>query len=1028
MQNKGLVKFIAIILGLVCIYQLSFTFVASSVKKEAQAYADTEYQKLENKRAREIKERGSSNVDVLDKNLLEVKFLDSIGEKKVFLNLFTYNFVKENQINKGLDLEGGINVILEISVRDILLGLANNTQDPLFNKALADAKNNQKGNQTYIDAFFEAWDGAVSSQAGAKLASPDIFLNKNLENDVTLKMTDAEVKPVIRRKVDESILSAFEVLRKRIDKFGVTQPNIQRLGDSGRILVELPGAKDVERIKKLLSGTAQLEFWETYTTNEVGMYLFQVEDALRRSETVVEEKVKDTTSTSDLEDLLIDKDADSLDADAGKGPLFGKMLSPGFGSVLGYFKPSDTSTINNYLKRENIKALRPQEIRNAKFIWGKPKMERFVDGMVVNPSDPKFNTAKPEISVELYALKGNRENKAPISGGVVIDARDTFDDVGRAAVTMQMNGKGAKEWAELTGKVHQQGNAIAIVLDDIVYSAPGVSRGAIEGGRSEITGSFTVEETKDLANVLRAGKLPAKADIVQSDVVGPSLGQEAIDNGFISFVIGMMLVILWMILYYGKAGVYANLSLIINILFIFGILASLGAVLTLPGIAGIVLTIGMAVDANVIIFERSKEELDNGDDLEIAVNKAYTWKGALSSIFDANITTALTALILLVFGTGPIKGFATTLLIGIGTSLFTTVFITRIFLDWGISKSQNISFSTPMSKNWFKNLNIDFLGKKKIAYIISAILVTASIVSLFNNGLNQGVDFLGGRTFQVRFDKEVNANEVGSALTKGFGTNVEAKTFGTNKQLKITTKYKVDEEGEGIDAEVNEMLFNNLQPYLPKDLTKERFVNNYDGKEIGILQATKVGPTIAEDIKTNAYWAVLGSLLVVFLYLLISFRKWQFSLGAVGAVFHDVIIVLGIYSAFYKFMPFNMEIDQAFIAAILTVIGYSLNDTVIVFDRVREFLNDHTQGTFNEVVNKALNATMSRTINTSFTTLLVLLSIFIMGGETIRGFVFAILVGILVGTYSSLFIATPIMADTINKKEARKKAFEKEEN
>lgn len=1026
MQNKGLVKFIAIILGLVCIYQLSFTFVASSVKKEAQTYAVAEYKKLNERREREIQEKGSSNIEVLDRNLLEVKYLDSIGDQKVFLNLFTYNFVKDNQINKGLDLEGGINVILEISVRDILLGLANNTQDPVFNKALEDARKNQRGNQTYLDAFFETWDAAAASQSGAKLASPDIFLNKNLENEVTLKMTDAEVKPVIRRKVDESILSAFEVLRKRIDKFGVTQPNIQRLGDSGRILVELPGAKDVDRIKKLLQSTAQLEFWETFMANEVGMYLYMADEALRSTEVAVQEK-KEEVATG-LDSLLVDKSADSLQFDIKKSPIMGKMLSPGFGSVLGYFKPSDTAVINKYLNRDNIKAMRPAEIRNARFVWGKPRIERFVDGMVVSPSDPKFNSAKPEMAVELYALKGNRENKAPISGGVVVDARDTFDDLGRPAVTMQMNGKGAKEWAELTGRVHQQGNAIAIVLDNIVYSAPGVSRGAIEGGRSEITGSFTVDETKDLANVLRAGKLPAKADIVQSDVVGPSLGQEAIDSGFISFIIGMILVVLWMILYYGKSGIFANISLIVNILFIFGILASLGAVLTLPGIAGIVLTIGMAVDANVIIFERSKEEMANGEDLETAVNNAYTWKGALSSIFDANITTALTALILLVFGTGPIKGFATTLLIGIGTSLFTSVFITRILLDWGIAKKQNITFSTPMSQNWFKNLNIDFLGKKKIAYIISAILITASIVSFFANGLNQGVDFLGGRTYQVRFDREVSANEIGSALSKGFGTTVEAKTFGSNNQLKLTTKYKVDEEGDGVDAEVNRLLFDNLTQYLPKGFTYDQFVTNYDGKEIGILQATKVGPTIAEDIKTNAYWAVLGSLLVVFLYLLISFRRWQFSLGAVGAVFHDVIIVLGIYSICYKFMPFNMEIDQAFIAAILTVIGYSLNDTVIVFDRVREFLNDHTKGTFNEVVNKALNATMSRTINTSFTTLLVLLSIFILGGETIRGFVFAILVGILVGTYSSLFIATPIMADTINKQEARKKALEKEEN
>ncbi len=1010
MQNKGLIKFIAIILALVCIYQLSFTFVANTIKKDAKAYAVAEFKKLTDKKEKGLLADDPGALENLDLNRLELKYLDSIKNEKVFLNAFTYDFVKDNQINKGLDLEGGINVILEISVKDILKGLANNTQDATFNRALVDAKANQRGNQTYLDAFFEAFD-QVAKESKTKLASPEIFLNKNLENEITLKMSNDQVKPVIRRKVDESILSAFEVLRKRIDKFGVTQPNIQRLGESGRILVELPGAKDVDRAKKLLQSTAQLEFWETLPSEQVMNYLFAVNEALKATE-VKKVAVKETTKTG-IDSLLTDSSADST-KQVGNNPLLDKMLSRGFGPVVAYFSPRDTATINSYFKRESTKALRTPELRYAKLVWGKPTTIE--------------NDKKEKVSaVELYALKADRNNQAPISGGVVVDAAAAFDQIGKPAVTMQMNGKGAKQWEELTGRVSQQKNAIAIVLDDIVYSAPGVSSGAISGGRSEITGSFTVEETQDLANVLKAGKLPAAADIVQSDVVGPSLGQEAIDNGILSFIIGMLLVVVWMILYYGKTGIFATVSLLINILFIFGILASLGAVLTLPGIAGIVLTIGMAVDANVIIFERAKEELEEGKTLEEAVNYAFTWKGAMSSIFDANITTALTALILLVFGTGPIKGFATTLLIGIGTSLFTSIFITRILLDWSLTKTQRITFATPMSKNWFKNMAIDFLNKRKIAYVVSSVLVVASLVSLFFiNGLNQGVDFVGGRTFQVRFDREVSANEIGSVLSKGFGTNVEAKTFGTNNQLKITTKYKVNEEGEGVDSEVNQLLFTNLKSYLPATLSYDQFVTNYDDKTVGILQATKVGPTIAEDIKTNAYWAVLGSLLVVFLYLLISFRRWQFSLGAVGAVFHDVIIVLGIYSFGYKYLPFNMEIDQAFIAAILTVIGYSLNDTVIVFDRVREFLSEKTTGTFNEVVNRALNTTISRTINTSFTTVIVLLSIFILGGETIRGFVFAILVGILVGTYSSLFIATPLMVDTINKQEARKKAVVKD--
>ncbi|WP_396184385.1 protein translocase subunit SecDF [Flavobacterium sp.] len=987
MQSKGLIKFFAILFALVCIYQLSFTFVANKVKDDAKAFA---------------------GVDVLK----EVKYLDSIGREKVFSLGFadyTYNEVKDKQINKGLDLEGGINVILQISVKDILNGLANNSQDPTFNKALADATRNQKGNQTYLDAFFEAFD--AESKGKVKLSSPDIFFNKNLDGEINLKMTDNEVKAVIKRKVNESVLSAFEVLRKRIDKFGVTQPNIQQLGESGRILVELPGAKDVDRIKKLLQSTAQLEFWETFKFDEVGQYLGSVNEALKATEVKVD--VKEKTSTG-IDSLLTDTAKDSLANTKGNNPLFDKMLSYGGGPVLGYFAPKDTAKINGYLKRDSSKALLTPELRYARFVWGKPTT-------IDNEKKEKVE------AVELYALKTDRTNQAPISGGVVIDARDSFDQFGKPSVTMQMNGKGAKQWEELTGKAFTQKSNIAIVLDNIVYSAPGVSTGPIAGGRSEISGNFTIDETKDLSNVLRAGKLPAKADIVQSDVVGPSLGQEAIDNGMLSFLIGMLAVVVWMILYYGKAGIYANISLLVNILFIFGILASLGAVLTLPGIAGIVLTIGMAVDANVIIFERAKEELDEGKTLEEAINYSFTWKGAMSSIFDANITTALTALILLVFGTGPIKGFATTLLIGIGTSLFTSIFITRILLDWSLNKKQNLTFTTSMSHNWFKNMNVDFLAKKKLAYGISSVLVIISLVSLFFvNGLNQGVDFVGGRTFQVRFEKEVVASEVSATLTKTFGTNVEAKTFGTGNQLKITTKYKVNEESEGVDKEVNEKLFEGLKSYFPKT-SYEEFVTNSEGKEFGILQSSKVGPTVAEDIKTNSYWAVLGSLFIVFLYLLISFRKWQFSLGAVLAVFHDVIIVLGVFSLFWKVLPFNMEIDQAFIAAILTVIGYSLNDTVIVFDRVREYLGKDERGTFNDVVNKALNTTLSRTVNTSLTTLIVLFAIFILGGETIRGFVFAILVGILVGTYSSLFIATPVMADTINKQDARKAAFKGEE-
>ncbi len=973
MQNRGLIKFFAIIFALVCVYQLSFTFVANSIVSDAKAFAKGDTAK-------------------------ELRYLDSIGKEEVYLG-HTYKEVTNNQINKGLDLEGGLNVILQISVKDVLSGLANDSKNPAFIKALADAKANQKGNQDYIDAFFEA-----ANKANVKLAAADIFGNRNLDEVIKFDMTNSQVEPIIKLKVQESVESAFKVLRERIDKFGVTQPNIQLLGNSGRILVELPGAKDVDRIKKLLQSTAQLEFWETYRIEEVGQFLMAVDDLLKKTEKVA---TKAPIKTSGIDSLLTDK-ADSTASL--NSPFLGKMLAPGTqGSpFVGVFYTKDTATINAYFKRDDVKSLIPGNLSNVKIAWG------------------KTNEKTPD-QTELYLLKGTRNNVAPLSGGVIVDARDTYDQLGKPAVSMQMNGNGAKKWEQITGAVSQQGNAIAIVLDNIVYSAPGVSKGAITGGQSEISGNFTIEETKDLANILRAGKLPAAAEIVQSEVVGPSLGQEAIDNGMLSFIIGFALVLLWMVVYYGKTGFYANLALLVNILFIFGTLASFGAVLTLPGIAGIVLTIGMAVDANVIIFERAKEELDNGKSVQEATDYAFTWKGAMSSIVDANVTTAITAIILLVFGTGPIQGFATTLLIGIFTSVITAVFVTRMFLDWSLSRNEKLAYSTSLTKNWFKNLNIDFLGKKKISYVVSAILVVLSIFSLTTKGLNQGVDFVGGRTYQVRFDKAVSAPEVTADLVAVFGS-AEAKVYGGNDQLKITTKYKVDEEGEGVDKEVNQKLYEGLKKYLPADLTYDKFANLYEGKKVGILSSAKVTGTISKDIKTNSLWAVLGSLFVVFVYLMISFRKWQFGFGAVAAVAHDVIIVLGIFSFGYSFLPFNMEIDQAFIAAILTVIGYSLNDTVIVFDRVREYLDYNSSPDFKGLVNKALNTTLSRTINTSATTLVVLVAIFIFGGETIRGFVFAILVGILVGTYSSLFVATPAMADAIGEKEGRRMAeFKKED-
>ena len=977
MQNKGLIKFFAILFALVSIYQLSFTFVSNKVASDAKSFAGGNPEK-------------------------EVKYLDSIGKESVFnlgFSNFTYNEVKDKQINKGLDLEGGINVILQISVKDILKGLSNNSKNPVFNKSLADATANMEGNKTYIDKFFEAFE--ANSKGSVKLASPDIFANRSLQGEggIDFQMTDAQVQKVIKRKVNESVESAFGVLRKRIDKFGVTQPNIQKLGESGRILVELPGAKDVDRIKNLLQSTAQLEFWETYKIEEIGNFLMAANEALKKTEI---NKVATKTVAKDSLSALLTDAKDSATAKTGNNPLLDKIIAQGGGPVLGLFAPKDTAVVGGYLRRADIRVLLAADQRYAKFVWGKP-------------TTIKDAKEKEVEAVELYALKGNRDNVAAMSGGVVTDASDTFDQTGKPAVSMQMNGQGAKAWEELTGRAYTQKSNIAIVLDNVVYSAPGVSSGPISGGRSEISGVFDVTETKDLANVLKAGKLPASADIIQSEVVGPSLGQAAIDAGTTSSIVGFLLVCIWMVFYYGKAGWYANLALLLNLLFLFGIMASFGFVLTLPGIAGIVLTLGTAVDANIIIYERAKEELREGKTLAEAVEASYGWHGAMRSIIDANVTHILTGAILFIFGTGMIKGFALTLLIGIVTSLFTSIFIARIFIDKNIAKNGDLTFSTSITKNWFTNFHFDFIGMKKVTYIFSSIVVIVSLTSIFFvNGLDEGVDFVGGRTFQVKFEKEVEATKISEELSAEFGTTVEAKVFGDDNQLKITTKYKIKEEGVDIDKEVNEKLYKALGKYYT-NTTYDQFINSYDGKKIGVLQASKVGASISEDIKTNSYWAVLGAMAVIFLYLMISFRKWQYSLGAIAAVAHDVIFVLGIYSLCYKFMPFHMEMDQHFIAAILTVIGYSMNDTVIVFDRIREFIMGKRKGTFEEIVNASINTTLSRTLNTSLMMIIVLLTMFVFGGESIRGFIFAMLVGIVVGTYSSLFIATPVLVDSISK-------------
>ncbi len=1004
MQNKGLVRIFAILFGLVCVYQLSYTYLTYTKEKEAETYAQQKYSEtVENySKLRETAKRD---------------YLDSIGKEEIFAGI-TYNYAKNKELNKGLDLKGGINVILQISVKDILKGLANKSKDPSFNQALLATDEIQKNSQNnYIEDFFIEFEKIPD----AKLASPDIFANKNLSDDIIYDMTNEQVKPVLRRKIDESVTSAFEVLRKRIDKFGVTQPNIQRLGESGRILVELPGAKDVDRVKKLLQSTAQLEFWDVETSQELGNFINaanlllkqeldskneqnkeQVEETIEK---VVDSAQVDTTKSSAdeaIENLLEDAE-DSTEIEAEVNPVNDLISFPLVPGALFSANVKDTAQLGTFFRRSDIRALLPQNLRYTKFAWSKGKKDAEI--------------------IDFYALKGNRDNEPELSGGVITDASQTYDQTNNVVVSMQMDGKGAKKWEEMTERAFNQRSQIAIVLDNIVYSAPGVSKGKISGGRSEISGDFSVEEGQDLANVLRAGKLPASADIIQSEVVGPSLGQEAIDSGVMSFAIALVLILIWMIFYYGKAGAFADVALVVNILFIFGVLAGLKAVLTLPGIAGIVLTIGMSVDANVLIFERIREELAKGKSQVDAIKDGFN--NALSSILDANITTGLTGLILLVIGTGPVKGFATTLLIGILTSLFTAIFVTRLFIDGYGKNGKELPFSTGATKNLFKNVNINFLKKRKIAYVISGIIIILGVGSLFTNNLDYGVDFVGGRTYTVRFAKDVVPTTVEKDLIAVF-ESAQAKTLGANNQLKITTKYKVNETGEEVDREISNKLFEALKPYLTEGLTYDEFANGDDNKQVGIMSSMKVGPTIADDIQQAAFWSVLASLIVVFLYILLRFRRWQFSLGAVAAVFHDVLVVLGVFSLTWKFMPFNMEIDQAFIAAILTVIGYSLNDTVVVFDRIREFFKEHTTWPLDKNVNGALNSTLSRTLNTSLTTLLVLVAIFIFA-VPLRGFMFSLIIGVLIGTYSSLFIATPIMHDTIKKVGLKTKEKDSEE-
>ncbi|WP_297973028.1 protein translocase subunit SecD [uncultured Capnocytophaga sp.] len=1037
MQNKGLVKLFALLFGLVSIYQLSFTFVANRQEKKAEEFAalkvPTSVEDYSHKREKIVSQ-----------------YLDSIANETVYnLGIASYTFkeVKDRELKQGLDLKGGINVTLQISVHDILRGLADNSKNADFEKALAQAdKRLRETDQSYIDLFFEAFEAT-----GAKLAAADIFGNKTLSSQITPQMSNSQVQPIIRRKVDESISSAFEVLRKRIDKFGVTNPDIKKMGNSGRISVELPGAKDISRVKNLLQSTAQLEFWETFKASDFTMFFGQLNAALQAKEAPA--KTEETPSTAETTthetdslatattdtlahgevDELLSKTEEKKDsiAPAQKNPLYDLFqLTQGDNSPsIGYFLAADTTKLLSYLRGDEAKRLMPAELKNAKFVFGKPhKLDNFqqlyrlfmpYEYEQARPAEAKAfkerlqGLLRKSDLVELYALRGNRTNEPPLSGSVVTDAVQTYDNHNQPCVSMNMNSEGAKIWENLTGKVFTEKGNIAIVLDNIVYSAPSVTSGPIAGGSTQITGNFTVLEAQDLANVLRAGKLPASADIVQSVVVGPSLGQEAITSGFISFAIAGLIIFLWMLFYYGRAGVFADIALLFNILLMFGILVSINSVLTLPGIAGIVLTIGMSIDANVIIFERIREELRNGKALTQAIHDGFSH--AITSVLDANITTFLTGAVLFIFGSGPIKGFATTLMIGIITTIFTAVFITRLLIDWYVAKGKDLSFSTSLTKNLLANINVDFLSKRKLWYAISGILILISLGSMFTRGFDQGIDFVGGRSYQVRFKNPVETQKVASLLKKSLGS-VEVKTFGAANQVRISTKYKYNDESTQTDNEIQEILYKDLQPVMGEQISYDEFMS---GEGLGVMKSDKTGPSIAEDIKSSAVWAIIGSLIIIFGYILVRFRKWQFSMGAVAALTHDVIITLGAFSLLYSVMPFSLEIDQQFIAAILTVIGYSLNDTVIIFDRIREEIGK--SGWSAQTLNHAISTTLSRTLNTSLTTLLTLLAIFIFGGETLRGFMFAMIIGVVVGTYSSIFVATPLVYDS-SKRERREDA------
>ena len=994
MQSKGAIKLVAILLAIACLWQLSFTAVTALQEKKAANYAEKAALAAQSSAAfSKVPEAEQAYyLDSIRKEQNRV-YIDSISNEKVYLG-YTFKDVKAKEINLGLDLKGGMNVMLQVQLKDLVKAIAGGNSSPAFLQALDLAtERSVSSREDYISLFAQAW-----KEVGGGQRLSQVFGTYEMRDKIKPESSDDQVIDVIRSEAESAISNSFNVLRNRIDRFGVTQPSIQKLGNSGRILVELPGVKEPERVRKLLQGTASLEFWPTFQYQELQQYLTEANAKLAEiladeGENVVETPVEAPAAADSLLTAeLSQENTAEMEAYRKQNPLFAVLQPSGWNgnACIGFAAGVDTAKVNKYLRMPQIAEIFPAE---------------FIPMWSVKPTDYIKNSNL----YELVAIKStSRDGLAPLDGGAVTDARVDTDGTkgnGSPYVSMTMNAEGANTWARLTkDNLKRQ---VAIVLDGMVYSYPTV-QSEITGGNSQITGNFTMEDCQDLANVLKSGKLPAPATIIQEQVVGPSLGAESIRSGMISFILAFILVLIYMVLFYRGAGVAADIALLCNVLFLFGTLVSFGAVLTLPGIAGLVLTMGMAVDANVIIYERVKEELASGKGLGKAIADGYS--NAFSAIFDGQVTTLLTGIVLFVFGSGPVQGFATTLIIGIITSVITSIFITRLIFEARVARGKNVTFESAATKNFLKNTNADFIGKKKISYVLSGALILISLVSIFTKGFTYGVDFTGGRTYVIRFDQPVTAEAIREAAIVEFDGAVEVKQFGGESQMKVTTQYKNDQESTDVDAEVESKLYNAVKGFFAEDITLDEFRSTLDNPN-GIISSDKVGPTIANDMKRDAIIAVLLSLLVIFGYIALRFKGWTWGLGGVVSLAHTAIIVIGFFSLFSGILPFNLDVDQTFIAAILTIIGYAINDNVVIFDRIREMVGLHPKAEFKETVNKALNATLTRTVNTSVTTLVTMLAIAIFGGESIRGLSVALCLGVVIGTYASIMIGTPIMYD-----------------